>query len=108
MLLKQQFVEIFIRVCWRKERAKIIFEKFAIGGCHSNYTVCRLGGDKRLKNQERRKAVSSNVRSNQLWCADIAYMPMARVFISWWPSWIGIPVWSWPGDSPKPRIVHSV
>lgn len=27
------------------------------------------------------------VRPNQVWCADITYVPMRRRFCTWWRSW---------------------
>ena len=26
-------------------------------------------------------------RANQVWCADVTYIPMARAFSTWWRSW---------------------
>ena len=30
-------------------------------------------------------------RPNQVWCADITYLPMRADSCIWWPSWIGTP-----------------
>ena len=44
---------------------------------------------------------------NQVWAADITYLPMARGFLylvlsTWWPSWTGTAVTWWPGGCPTP------
>ena len=41
-------------------------------------------------------------RANQVWSADITYLPMARGFLYWWPSWTGTAGTWWPGDCPTP------
>ena len=43
-------------------------------------------------------------RVNQVWAADITYIPMARVSCTWWPSWTGTAAMCWPGGSPTPWI----
>ena len=47
------------------------------------------------------KGVAIN-RVNQVWCADITYLPMARAFCTWWLSWTGTAGMSWPGGCPTP------
>ena len=37
---------------------------------------------------------------NQVWAADLAYIPMARGFSTWWPSWTGTAGTQWPGGCP--------
>jgi hypothetical protein len=39
------------------------------------------------------------VRPNQVWCADVTYLPMRRGFSIWWRSWTGRRVKYWPGAS---------
>ena len=52
---------------------------------------------------------------NQVWAADITYIPMARGFLylvasmsgigtaaTWWPAWIGTAATWWPGGCPTP------
>ena len=38
-------------------------------------------------------------RPNQVWCADITYLPMRRASSIWSPSWTGSPARCWPGAS---------
>ena len=39
---------------------------------------------------------------NQVWAADITYIPMARASCTWWPAWIGTAATWWPGGCPTP------
>ena len=47
-------------------------------------------------------------RPNQVWAADITYLPMPRGSCTWWPSWIGIAATWWPGGYPTPWTPISV
>jgi transposase InsO family protein len=40
----------------------------------------------------------SITRANQVWCADVTYIPMARAFSTWWRSWTGTAARCWPGS----------
>src|SRR5690606_29872850 len=41
-------------------------------------------------------------RPNQVWCADITYIPVQRGFLIWWRSWIGRRVMFSPGGCRTP------
>ena len=47
------------------------------------------------------KGVAIN-RVNQVWSADITYIPMAKGFCTWWRSGTGTAGACWPGDCPTP------
>ena len=53
------------------------------------------------------KGVEVN-RVDQVWAADITYIPMAQASCTWWPSWTGIAGTYWPGNSPTPWTPDSV
>ena len=47
------------------------------------------------------KGVEVN-RVDQVWAADITYIPWRRASCTWWPSWTGTAGTCWPGSSPTP------
>ena len=95
------------RLCSQRQTCPATDAEDGLAG-HLSQAQDQRGGQQDTRSIRICCAVSPIVRPNQVWSADITYVPMPRASCIWSLSWTGLVGMSWPGSSRTPWTATSV